>query len=76
METAVHWHIGSEDGPSKRLDIPPIRAYFFWVRDGCLVDAQDYSLEELRLELGRRQDSGGETVHLFEALRSLERAQG
>ena len=74
MQGTIQWHVGSEGRSSRRLDKPPFRAYFFWVQDGVLVDAADYSAEELRQRLGELQQSGEDITQVAEAIRALERA--
>ena len=72
MQGTAHWHVGSEGGISRRLDKPPFRAYFFWVQDGLLVDAADYSSDELRRRLDELQQSGEDTIQVNAAIRTLE----
>ena len=76
METNLRWHIGKEGGLGTRLDTPPFRAYFYWVEDGMLHRADDYSESELSAEVERRR-KGGENVEQYEAaLSRLKRANG
>jgi hypothetical protein len=74
MQSTVYWHVGSDGGSSRRLDKPPFRAYFFWVQDGLLIDAADYSVDELQRHLADLQQSGQDTSQVLDALSTLRRA--
>lgn len=70
----LHWHIGKEGTPSTRLNMPPFRAFFFWVKDGLLVNSADFSREELIAEIERRKNAREDVGPFAQALKRLERA--
>jgi hypothetical protein len=74
MEPKVHWHIGKEGTNSTQLDRPPFRAYFTRVQDGAVIDATDFSFDELRFEVARRTAAGEDLLPYAHALEALERA--
>ena len=66
MTVELKWNIGKGDGASIRLDIPPFRAYFYWIDNGHIVESADFSKSELQVEIARRT-RGGEEIAPFEA---------
>jgi hypothetical protein len=73
MNEELRWHIGKEGTPSTRLNLPPFKAFFLWVRDGELVNSADFSKDELKLEIERLQKEGKDAEKFKEAFRRLER---
>ena len=65
MQKQLKWTIGKDSGNGS-LESPPFRAYFYWLRDGQIDDAQDFSRAELEQEIAKRV-SKGEAVEEFQA---------
>lgn len=71
MTTEIQWFIGKEGTIRTRLDVPPFRAFFFWLEDGKVVESADFDRQELEVEIERRSVAGQETVEFQQALRKL-----
>ncbi len=71
MTTEIQWFIGKEGTIHTRLDVPPYRAFFFWLQDGKVVETADFDRQELEAEIERRSVAGQETVEFQQALRKL-----
>lgn len=74
MKSQMKWSIGKEATPEGRLDTPPYRAYIQHCRDDGRVSLEDYSQEELELEISRRRQSGEAVDQFLGAQRALEAA--
>lgn len=72
MSDQVLWSVGKEGTAQTRLDLPPFRAFFYWLRDGQLVNAGDFNAQELEAELLRRKTVGEDTVPFEQALKALK----
>lgn len=68
MAAELKWNIGSE---GKRLEGPPFRAYFYWLRDGEIERAADFSKPELIREIASRRHDDEEIPDLRAALARL-----
>jgi len=73
MTEQLLWGVGSEGTDQTRLDRPPFRAFFYWLRDGKLYEAGDFDARELKLELLRRQTVGEDAVAFEQALKALQK---
>lgn len=73
MSDQVLWRVGKEGTVHTRIDLPPFRAFFYWLRDGQLVDACDFNVQELEAELLRRKTVGEDTTPFEQALKALKK---
>jgi len=73
MSDQVLWSVGKDGTVQTRLDLPPFRAFFYWLRDGQLVDAGDFNAPELETEILRRKSVGEDTVPFEHALKALQK---
>lgn len=71
MATEIQWFIGKEGTIRTRLDVPPFRAFFFWLQDGKVVESADFDKQELEAEIERRSAAGQKTVEFQQAMRKL-----
>ena len=71
MNSKLQWTIGKESSPGLTLDTPPFRAYFYWIENGELKRAADFSREELRVEIDSRKPDDEELIDLKAALARL-----
>ena len=65
MQYQLKWTIGKSPGTGS-LEKPPFRAYFYWLRDGQIEEAQDFNRAELEEEIVKRIGTG-EPVGEFQA---------
>lgn len=72
MTNEIQWFIGKEGTTRTRLDVPPFRAYFYWLKEGTVVESADFDKDELVLEIGRRVAVGDAATHFKDALRELQ----
>ena len=68
MTEDIGFHIGKEMSP---LDKPPFRAYFHWTREGRLLRSEDFSKQELEVEITSGRRDGRELELFKEALQRL-----
>lgn len=73
MTEEVQWFIGKEGTIRTRLDVPPFRAYFFWLQDGKVVKTADFDRQELEVETEKRRVAGQETIEFIRALKGLHK---
>ena len=71
MDEQMSWHIGKEGAGNERIDQPPHKAYFYWKKDGKIIDSAEYTEQELVEELERRRSTGQPLADFEEALRRL-----
>ena len=71
MTDDLKWTIGKEAGNGTHLDLPPYRVYFYWMREGMLVAALDYSKAELEAEIANMKSRNEDTSTHEAALKSL-----
>lgn len=72
MTQQLLWSVGKEGTVQTQLDLPPYRAFFYWLRDGVLVDVGDFDIQELKAEIQRRSELGDDTAPFEEALKALQ----
>jgi hypothetical protein len=67
----IQWFIGKEGTTRTRLDVPPFRAFFFWLQDGKVVESADFDRQELEVEIEKRRVAGQDTAEFVKALKGL-----
>lgn len=72
MTEEIQWFIGGKEGTIRtRLNVPPFRAFFFWLQDGKVVESADFDRQELEVEIEKRRVVNQETVEFVKALKEL-----
>lgn len=71
MPEEIQWFIGKEGTIHTRLDVPPFRAFFFWLQDGKVVESADFDRQELEAVIEARRVAGQDTDEFMKALKGL-----
>lgn len=71
MTGEIQWFIGKEGTTRTRLDIPPFRAFFFWLQDGKVVKSADFDRQELEVEIEKRRVACQDAAEFVKALKEL-----
>lgn len=71
MTGEIQWFIGKEGTTRTRLDIPPFRAFFFWLQDGKVVKSADFDRQELEVEIEKRRVVCQDAAEFEKALKGL-----
>lgn len=72
MTEEIQWFISGKEGTTRtRLNVPPFRAFFFWLHDGKVVESADFDRQELEVEIEKRRVVKQETVEFVKALKEL-----
>lgn len=70
MKDEISWHIGNDE-ENGRVDTSPVKAYFYWRKDGKVVRSSEFTKNELLIEIDRLRTEGSDSSVFEEALRKL-----